>query len=104
MQLNEKWNATWLRGHDWKDPWQNVEHGAEVLRDKRKTLERIVGNWAALAPEVQLRAFLAAYNTGESNVKASLIAGRDVDASTTGRDYSLDTLRRAVAYGFNETV
>lgn len=101
MQLNEKWNAKWLAANDPFDPWKNTARGAEVLRDKINALSRLVGNWSALDTAAQVRAFVAAYNTGEGNVRNSLAAGQDVDSTTTNQNYSADVLRRGAQMGLD---
>jgi hypothetical protein len=54
-----------------------------------------------------LRAAVAAYNTGPGNVEKSIKAGRDVDSSTAGHDYSKDVFSRAAwfkANGFDDKI
>ena len=40
---------------------------------------------------------IAAYNCGSGNVRKALETGQDVDARTTGKDYSADVIGRAIA-------
>jgi hypothetical protein len=74
------------RDFDWSDPMLNIDAGAKLLR--------------ALVDEFprNLRAAVAAYNCGPGNVRKALLAGRDEDWFTTGRDYSADVLRRQKSF------
>ena len=45
-----------------------------------------------------LRAVVASYNTGEGNVKKSIINHSDVDFTTANHDYSADVLRMREIY------
>jgi soluble lytic murein transglycosylase-like protein len=89
---NTQWCEDWVA--QGMDPTANILKGAAILDSK----------WRFLAPKVNLygwemlRAVIAAYNTGEGNVLRSIRAGRDVDSTTTGGDYSADVLRRSAHY------
>jgi hypothetical protein len=41
-----------------------------------------------------LRAMIAAYNGGATATANAIKAGKDIDANTTGKDYSKDVLNR----------
>jgi soluble lytic murein transglycosylase-like protein len=69
---------------------ESITLGASILSDKRATL--------AANSIRDPRAIAAAYNTGAWNVIRSLAAGRDADATTTGRDYGADVMERATAF------
>lgn len=76
--------------------------GARTLAMKAKNLRAMLG--ASLPPELVERYAIAAYNTGEGNVQRSIARMRDVDASTTGADYSRDVLEQAAwfeAHGYS---
>ncbi len=72
----------------WRDPSANIDYGCGEL----------AGNIAFFEKEQNgcdpLRAAVAAYNCGRGGVMNALAAGRDVDAATTGHDYSKDVMRR----------
>lgn len=75
---------------DWRDPGPNILFGAEEL----------AGNitYYKAHPHVgvdPVAAAAAAYNCGPGNVNKAIAAGKDVDAYTTGHDYSKDVLARA---------
>ncbi len=88
----------------WKDPEQNIEFGCNELEDDIKYFRRAN---PALSDYDNLRAAVAAYNTGPGNVEKSIKAGRDVDSSTAGHDYSKDVFSRAAwfkANGFDDKI
>jgi hypothetical protein len=64
----------------------SIETGAEILSGKRQAL--------AAQGVTDLRAVVAAYNTGHPNVLRSIQAGADPDRTTTGHDYGRDVLAR----------
>lgn len=74
-----------IKSGEWKDPLISCNKAISVLESKRKYLQ---SKFKLLAGESLDRAITAAYNTGEGNVRNSIIAGRDVDSTTTGHDYS----------------
>lgn len=88
----------------WQDPDQNIHFACNLLAQNRSLLG---GKHPELEPDQLLRATVAAYNTGAGNVNKSLNAGKDVDSTTAGGDYSQDVLSRAAWFeknGFNEEV
>jgi hypothetical protein len=74
-----------VKSGEWKDPLLSANKAISVLEGKRKYLQ---SKFKLLGGESLDRAITAAYNTGEGNVKNSIIAGKDVDSTTTGHDYS----------------
>ena len=86
MQIDDRWHATWVHTHDWRDPAVNVAKGAEILAGCMAEFPR--------APS----SAIAAYNCGARNVRAALLDGYDCDRRTTGRDYSADVLRRRASF------
>ena len=78
---------------DWRDPAANIAYGGDILGQNYDYFRR--ARYPGVDP---LRAAIAAYNCGIGNVERAIHAGEDVDARTTGRNYSQDVLRRAAAF------
>jgi hypothetical protein len=74
-----------VKAGDWKDPAKTCVMAISVLEDKRKYIQE---HFPALAGDDLARAITAAYNCGEGNVVKVLTAKEDIDAKTTGADYS----------------
>lgn len=96
MQIDIKsfpvWCAKWRAGLLTFD--DAICMGARVLYMKYSELGSV--------PEaLRLRASVAAYNTSAGNVRKSIRASRDVDSTTTGKDYSKDVLERAAFFKAN---
>lgn len=89
MQIDSRSWSSWLRTHDWQDALTNVRKGAEIFATE---LERFAG----VADGV--RAAIAAYNCGPTQVRRALELAKDVDTFTTGGNYSADVMRRAAAF------
>lgn len=85
MQIDDRSWASWLKGAEWRDALTNIRKGAEILATE---LDRF-----ASFPDGR-RAGIASYNCGASNVRKAVAAGKDVDAFTSGGNYSADVLRR----------
>lgn len=68
-----------------------IARGLEILNEKRRFVLDKRSPWSI---EQQLRASIAAYNSGEGNVVRAADAGRDIDFYTAGGDYSKDVLER----------
>lgn len=79
------------RTGNWKDPQANINTGCSVLKSDLDLL----GRRTSLAGRDLLRAAIAAYNSGVSNVLTAINNGHDVDFFTTGRNYSADVFNRA---------
>jgi len=79
------------RSGPWRDPAANIDYGARVLAANRDFLKPTT----ALKGDRLLRASIAAYNCGTSNVLRAIRDGLDVDFYTSGRNYSADVLNRA---------
>jgi hypothetical protein len=95
MQIDDRSFADWLRTNDWTSPIINIRKGAQVLKQKRSYLKTRFPN----LPDDQLwAASIAAYNTGEGNVAKSLAAGKPVDSTTAGGDYSSAVLAMAAKF------
>lgn len=78
---------------DWRDPAANISYGGDILGQNYDYFRR--ARYSGVDP---LRAAIAAYNCGIGNVERAIHAGEDVDARTTGRNYSQDVLRRAAQF------
>lgn len=64
----------------------SIEYATQVLAQKRDIL---AGHHI-----LDLKSIAASYNTGQNNVCRSYAQHRDVDSTTTGRDYGRDVLNR----------
>lgn len=84
-----QWCQEWIKKG--MDPGEGIRKGCEILRDKRMHLVRA---GIGLPPDEFLRAYVAAYNTGEGNVLRCIREGLDVDAFTANHNYSKDVLER----------
>lgn len=94
MQIDKRsfpeWCADWSAGKLSID--DGIKKGCEVLAGKLRAL-------GVLLPEMpvdqRLRGAVAAYNTGEGNVKKLYHEGKDIDETTTSANYSSDVMERA---------
>ncbi len=91
MQIDYDWHE-FARTGDWHDPRENVFYACVVLDRARKFFQRRNVN---LSESDMLRAMLAAYNGGATATLRAIESGLDIDANTTGRDYSRDALSRS---------
>ena len=78
---------------DWRDPAANIAYGGDILGQNYDYFRQ--ARYPGVDP---LRAAIAAYNCGIGNVEHAIQAGEDVDARTTGRNYSQDVFRRAAMF------
>lgn len=88
MQIDYDWHE-FARTGRWHDPKENIFYACEVLDQARTFLTR-----KGLPQGLLLRGVLAAYNGGATAAWNAYSSGRDIDANTTGRDYSQDVLNR----------
>jgi hypothetical protein len=122
MQINKSAHPDFFKKFDsngtpyWAIPVESVRYGAKVLMDNRRFFASGGGETYTVSAKNAARfgvvpgkypdprplsgaelwqAAVAAYNTGAGNVIQALAAGRSADATTTGKDYGADTLRRA---------
>jgi hypothetical protein len=81
---------------DWQDPEANIMFGADELAGN-------IGYFKSHAHgnADPLRAAIAAYNCGRGNVNRAITNNVDVDAFTTGHDYSQDVTARAAWFKSN---
>jgi soluble lytic murein transglycosylase-like protein len=93
MQIDSEFNWEWANGGTdtqgqlrWAVPAENITKGAAILRGCIDQLGDV-------------RAGVAAYNAGVGAVRRVLAAGGDVDAVTSGRNYSADVLARFDNHG-----
>lgn len=88
MQIDYDWHE-FARTGTWHNPRDNIFYACEVLDKARQAISR-----EKITTALQLRASVAAYNGGVTNTLNALRAGLDVDANTTGKDYSKDVVDR----------
>ncbi|OQW90665.1 MAG: hypothetical protein BWK79_19170 [Beggiatoa sp. IS2] len=91
MQIDYDWHE-FARIGNWQDPKANITYGCETLNNAREFFKKQLPH---LQGEQALRAMVAAYNAGATATLTVLQNGEDVDAATTGKDYSKDVLNRA---------
>jgi hypothetical protein len=97
MQIDKRsfpeWCALWAKGTLTLE--DGIKKGCEVLWQKQAAIKRLIPD---LRDALALRAAIAAYNCGEGNVRKAVRNQRDLDAYTTGKNYSLDVLARAEVF------
>ncbi len=81
MQIDDRWHKDFICSGLWSKPEFNIFYAAGLL----------LQNWNIFEDRP---AAIAAYNCGPGNVRKALKAGLDVDAYTTGKNYSKDVLSR----------
>lgn len=92
LQVDFDWHE-FARIGKWKDPRENILYGCKILAG---CLEFISPRLDHDLPEREiLRTVLAAYNTGSARTLRAIKEGIDVDANTSGRNYSTDVLNLA---------
>jgi len=97
MQIDDRSHAVFCASGRWRDLAASLEYvhknvivpAFNYLGDH---FEFFGEDYAAL-----FRGAIAAYNCGPGNVRKAMEAGQDVDARTTGKDYSADVIERAMA-------
>lgn len=91
MQVDYDWHE-FARTGKWYVPEENINYACQLL-DRSRTFFR--NKRLGLSDDDLLRAMLAAYNGGNTATLRAIKAGMDIDANTTGRDYSKDVLNRS---------
>lgn len=90
VQIDYDWHE-FARTGNWKSPKDNIFYGCQVM-DQARTFFKAR---TSLSTSTLQRAILAAYNGGATATLKAIQNGLDVDAYTTGGDYSRDVLNRA---------
>ncbi|XP_029951084.1 lysozyme g-like isoform X1 [Salarias fasciatus] len=80
-------------GHTPRGGWDSEEHLRQATDILVYFIGRIQGKFPNWSREMQLKGGIAAYNMGDGNVH-----DQNVDANTTGGDYSNDVVARAQWY------
>jgi len=91
MQIDYDWHE-FARTGSWQNPRENIFYACQILNQAKIFFQRHKIN---LPPDQMLRAILAAYNGGATATLRAIKAGKDIDANTTGKDYSRDVLNRS---------
>ncbi|XP_010867774.1 lysozyme g isoform X1 [Esox lucius] len=78
-------------GHIPKGEWNSKEHLQQATEILIESIKRFQERFPSWTKEQQLKGGLAAYNTGEDHVESY----DDVDANTTGIDFSNDVVARS---------
>lgn len=90
LQIDYDWHE-FARSGKWSSPRDNILYGCLVLDQGRRFFKQ---QGLSLGKEQMLRAIVAAYNCGATATLRALEAKKDVDANTTGADYSKDVFSR----------
>jgi len=93
MQIDDRWHADFLEiGDFWRNPAANIAYGCWLLK---KNLLAVDAKMPGMSEKDRLRIALAGYNCGLSRAMSAAKKGNDIDAFTTGLNYSSDVLKRA---------
>ncbi|XP_026216284.1 lysozyme g-like [Anabas testudineus] len=84
-------------GHTARGAWDSEEHLRQATEILVYFIKRIQQKFPGWTSEQQLKGGIAAYNMGDGNVHSY----DNVDAHTTGKDYSNDVVARAQWYKNN---
>jgi Bacterial SH3 domain/Transglycosylase SLT domain len=92
MQIDDRYHQAFINNNNWRDPGVNIKYATDnVLAEYYDYLSRNT----SLRGFDLLRGAIASYNAGPGNVVDAVKSGLDVDAYTTGEDYSWDVIQRA---------
>lgn len=113
MQADKRSFASWIKTGEWKQADKSIEMGAIVLMKKWDDVQYCVGIRCTVTSSkdgkrytftgkdvkgvVAQRVAIAAYNAGRW-AHYAVSNGKDVDAYTTGKDYSKDVMSRAAKF------
>jgi len=92
MQIDYDWHE-FARTGRWQNPRENIMYAGTVLSKARKFFQR--KSTSRLSEDKMLRAIIAAYNGGATATLRAIQEGLDIDANTTGKDYSREVLNRS---------
>ncbi|MCV6636910.1 hypothetical protein [Candidatus Albibeggiatoa sp. nov. NOAA] len=90
MQIDYDWHE-FARTGNWRIASDNIYYACKVLDNA----QRFFADRVRLNEADKLRAMIAAYNGGATATLRAIQAGKDIDANTTGKDYSRDVLNRS---------
>ena len=97
MQIDDRSHTDFCASGRWQDLAASLEyvHKAVIV----PSFNYLGGHFELFGEDYDalFRDTIAAYNCGPGNVRRAMEVGQDVDARTTGRDYSADVLKRAAA-------
>ena len=97
MQIDDRSHGPFCASRKWRDLAASLEY---VHKNVIVPAFNYLGDYFSLFGEdyaALFRGAIAAYNCGPGNVRQAMEAGQDVDARTTGKDYSADVIERAMA-------
>ena len=97
MQIDDRSHAGFCSSGQWHDLAASLEY---IHKNVIVPAFNYLGDHFELFGEdytALFRGAIAAYNCGPGNVQKAMEAGQDVDARTTGKDYSADVIERAMA-------
>jgi hypothetical protein len=113
MQADKRYFPEWVRSGKWKDAQEGITKGAEILAQKWADLQDCIGKKRGvpssktgkisffIGKDVKgaeaRRVLIASYNCGRW-AHYAVSNGKDVDAYSTGKDYSKDVILRAAAF------
>jgi len=89
MQIDYDWHEFARTGY-WQSPRENILYACSLVAKFRRSLEE-----RKLPETLLLRAAIAAYNGGLTNVIRAYQERIEIDSYTTGKDYSRDVFNRA---------
>jgi hypothetical protein len=94
FQADRRFHGDWVGTPDSLTPVGQARKAADEIA---RNLALLRASLASQPDDLLQRGAIAAYNTDLGNVVSALLSGRDVDALTTGANYSADVLTRAAA-------
>jgi soluble lytic murein transglycosylase-like protein len=89
MQVDYDWHE-FARTGQWQIPKENIFYACSLLANFREELRN-----KGIKNELLLRATIAAYNGGPTATWNAYRDGLDIDANTTGKNYSKEVLNRS---------
>jgi hypothetical protein len=92
MQIDSDFHSEFISTGKWRNPVDNIDY---ALDNVLAPYYQLLSETTNLRGFDLLRGAIAAYNAGPERVKRAVREGKDVDAYTTGADYSWDVINRA---------